>query len=47
VIIPVFIFTRGWLAERRVERRYRNELSRELPPLPRPHDRERMPGGRV
>ena len=47
VIVPVLVFLRGWLADRRVARRYRNELSRELPPLPRSHERERTPRGRA
>lgn len=36
VIVPLIIFLSGWLADRRVARKYRGELRRELPPLPRP-----------
>ena len=39
VIVPLAIFTRDGLAHRRVSRRDRRELSKELPPLPRPRDR--------
>jgi len=39
VIVPAILFTRDWLRDRRVSRRYRSELSKELPPLPRPRDR--------
>ena len=39
VIIPVFVFSRDWLADRRVGRRYRRKLPKELPPLPRPRDK--------
>jgi hypothetical protein len=39
VIVPVFVFSRDWLADRRVGRRYRRELPKELPPLPRPRDK--------
>ena len=36
VIVPLVVFTRQWWSERRVKRRHRAELSKELPPLPRP-----------
>ena len=36
VLIPLAVFTRQWLSDRRVRRRYRGELSKELPPLPHP-----------
>ena len=39
VIVPVFVFSRDWLADRRVGRRYRRKLPKELPPLPRPRDK--------
>jgi hypothetical protein len=39
VIVPILVFGRDWLADRRVGRRHRKELSKELPPLPRPRDR--------
>jgi hypothetical protein len=39
VIVPIVVFTRDWLRDRRVRRRHRSELSKELPPLPRPRDR--------
>ena len=38
VIVPLVVFTRDWLADRRVGRRHRRE-PKELPPLPRPRDR--------
>jgi hypothetical protein len=38
VIVPIVVFTGQWLAYRRVRRRHRGELPRELPPLPRPRD---------
>jgi hypothetical protein len=41
VIVPLAAFTRQWWSDRRVKRRYRGELSRELPPLPRPGGPER------
>ena len=47
VIVPLVVFGKGWLDDKRVARRYRAELSRELPPLPKPRDQERTPGGRV
>ena len=34
VIVPAIVFLSGWLADRRVARKYRGELRRELPPLP-------------
>jgi len=40
VIVPVFVFSRDWLADRRVGRRHRRELPKELPPLPRSRDRQ-------
>ena len=40
VIVPVLVFSRDWLADRRVGRRYRRELPKELPPLPRSRDRQ-------
>jgi hypothetical protein len=40
VIVPVFVFSRDWLADRRVGRRHRRELPKELPPLPRTRDRQ-------
>src|SRR5262249_31628755 len=39
VVVPAILFTRQWLADRKVRRRYRAE-SKELPPLPRPRDRD-------
>jgi hypothetical protein len=39
VIVPVLVFSRDWLADRRVGRRYRRKLPKELPPLPRPRDK--------
>jgi hypothetical protein len=39
VIVPLLIFGKGWLDDRRVARKYRRELGSELPPLPRPRDR--------
>lgn len=39
VIVPVLVFGRDWLADRRVSRRHRRELSKELPPLPRSRER--------
>jgi hypothetical protein len=36
VIIPFFVFSRQWWKDRRVMRRHRAELSKELPQLPRP-----------
>jgi hypothetical protein len=39
VIVPVLVFGRDWLTYRRVDRRHRRELSKELPPLPRSRDR--------
>jgi hypothetical protein len=48
VLVPTFIFTKGWYDDRRVARKYRGEMSRELPPLPRPPpERERTPGGKT
>lgn len=47
VIVPLIIFGKGWLDDKRVARKYREELSKELPPLPRPRDRERTPGGKT
>jgi hypothetical protein len=44
VFVPAFIFLKGWFDDRRVTRRYRAEMSTELPPLPRSHERERTPG---
>jgi hypothetical protein len=35
VIVPAVVFTRQWLSDRRVKRRHRGELTKELPPLPR------------
>jgi hypothetical protein len=40
VIVPVLVFSRDWLADRRVGRRHRRELPKELPPLPRSRDRQ-------
>lgn len=39
VIVPLLVFGRDWLADRRVGRRYRRELPKELPPLPRSRDK--------
>jgi hypothetical protein len=39
VVVPIAVFTRDWAADRRVKRRHRRELPKELPPLPRPRDR--------
>ena len=39
VIVPFFVFGRDWLADRRVGRRYRRELPKQLPPLPRSRDK--------
>jgi hypothetical protein len=44
VIVPAVIFLSGWIADRRVARRYRDRRSKELPPLPRRRDPERPPG---
>jgi hypothetical protein len=44
VIIPLAVFTRQWWSDRRVRRRYRGQLSKELPPLPRRDDSGRDPG---
>ncbi|HEY7603790.1 MAG TPA: hypothetical protein VH760_05960 [Gaiellaceae bacterium] len=38
VIVPAFVFTRDWVADRRVSRRYRRD-PKELPPLPRSRER--------
>jgi hypothetical protein len=35
VIVPAVIFLAGWIADRRVARKYRDGQSKELPPLPR------------
>jgi hypothetical protein len=43
VVIPLAVFSRQWLADARVRRRHRNELPKELPPLPRPRDRDPTP----
>jgi hypothetical protein len=43
VIVPTAVFLTGWIADRRVARKYRNSQSRELPPLPRSYQRERTP----
>jgi hypothetical protein len=43
VIIPAVLFTRQWWTDSRVKRRHRAELSKELPPLPRPRDRDQAP----
>jgi hypothetical protein len=43
VIVPLVVFGKGWLDDKRVARRYRAEMSRELPPLPRPPEPERTP----
>ena len=40
VIVPAAIFTRDWLADRRVMRRQGERLRKELPPLPRSQPRE-------
>jgi hypothetical protein len=40
VIVPAILFTRHWWTDRKVKRRYRTELSKELPPLPRPRNRD-------
>ena len=45
VIIPILVLIRGWVADKRVDRRTRNDPSRQLPPLPRPQSRDRPPGG--
>ena len=47
VIVPAFLFLRGWLEDKRVKRRYRREMSSELPPLPGTQRREQTPGGGV
>jgi len=39
VIVPLVMFGRDWLADRRGSRRHRRELSKELPPLPRSRER--------
>lgn len=39
VIVPLVMFSRDWLADRKVSRRHRRELSKELPPLPRSRER--------
>jgi hypothetical protein len=43
VIVPAILFFKGWFEDRRVQRRFRNELGRELPPLPKPREPERTP----
>ncbi len=43
VIIPVVVFTRQSWNDRRVKRRHRAALSKELPPLPRPPSAPRDP----
>ena len=43
VIVPAFVFLSGWIADRRVARKYRGEGRLELPLLPRPPSRERTP----
>lgn len=47
VLVPLIVFGKGWLDDKRVERRHRNELGRQLPPLPRPREHERTPGGKA
>lgn len=42
VLIPVAVFSRQWLADARVRRRHRSDLPKELPPLPRSYDRDRI-----
>jgi hypothetical protein len=44
VIVPAGIFLAGWITDRRVARKYRDQRSKELPPLPRRRDPERPPG---
>lgn len=44
VIIPLAVFTCQWWSDRRVKRRYRGNLSKELPPLPRPGGPTRRSG---
>ena len=46
VIVPATIFTRDWLADRRVMRRQGERLRKELPPLPRSQPREEQPAER-
>ena len=46
VLVPTVIFLGGWIADRRVAKRYRDRQSKELPPLPRRRDPERPPGSR-
>jgi hypothetical protein len=36
VIVPTIVFTAGWIADKRVERRTRDDPRRQLPPLPKP-----------
>jgi hypothetical protein len=45
VLVPLVLFSRDWLADRLVSRKYRGELRKELPPLPRrPEEtREKVP----
>ena len=43
VIVPAALFTRQWWTDSRVKRRHRAELSKELPPLPLPRDRDQAP----
>ena len=46
VIVPAAIFTRDWLADRRVMRRQGERTRKELPPLPRSQPREEKPAER-
>jgi hypothetical protein len=46
VLVPTVIFLGGWIADRRVAKRYRDRQSKELPPLPCRRDPERPPGSR-
>jgi hypothetical protein len=43
VIVPVVVFTAQWWSDHRVRRRHRGELTKELPPLPRPPARKDEP----
>jgi hypothetical protein len=43
VIVPLVVFGKGWLDDKRVARRYRNDMSKELPPLPRAREPEKEP----
>ncbi len=48
LLVPITLFTREWLANRRVARREGRRAREELPPLPQPRrDDDRTPTGRT